>query len=212
MHKKLSAHNLKVHFLSKEWKSCHLYCKELEIFLCLQPCVFPRVRMAASVSGLVSVTAGPTTREPPASWPRPEPVWTVRPLRPMRGYTAATGGISLRPDWLTSDLCWQGVHRHLSALLPVPWRSDLTQADLLGRWLAARHGRSCRRLPRWASAHQSADQTVILVLAKCDPPCQHGGKCLPSNQCQCGENHRGPQCQYGKYLLMDAVCAAIQLS
>ncbi|XP_053978189.1 hemocytin [Hylaeus volcanicus] len=30
----------------------------------------------------------------------------------------------------------------------------------------------------------------------CDPPCQNGGNCLPSNFCQCPQAYRGPQCQY----------------
>ncbi|KZC09215.1 Hemocytin [Dufourea novaeangliae] len=30
----------------------------------------------------------------------------------------------------------------------------------------------------------------------CDPPCQNGGNCLPSNLCQCPQAYRGPQCQY----------------
>ena len=34
--------------------------------------------------------------------------------------------------------------------------------------------------------------------AKCSPPCENGGTCLQSNQCQCGETYRGAQCQYGK--------------
>ncbi|KAL6266408.1 hypothetical protein P5V15_003260 [Pogonomyrmex californicus] len=30
----------------------------------------------------------------------------------------------------------------------------------------------------------------------CDPPCQNGGNCLPTNLCQCPQDYRGPQCQY----------------
>ncbi|XP_043259225.1 hemocytin isoform X1 [Colletes gigas] len=30
----------------------------------------------------------------------------------------------------------------------------------------------------------------------CNPPCQNGGNCLPSNLCQCPQAYRGPQCQY----------------
>ncbi|XP_043601962.1 hemocytin isoform X2 [Bombus pyrosoma] len=30
----------------------------------------------------------------------------------------------------------------------------------------------------------------------CDPPCQNGGNCLPSNFCQCPQAFKGPQCQY----------------
>ncbi|XP_076276507.1 hemolectin isoform X2 [Lasioglossum baleicum] len=30
----------------------------------------------------------------------------------------------------------------------------------------------------------------------CNPPCQNGGNCLPSNVCQCPQAYRGLQCQY----------------
>ncbi|XP_078043521.1 hemolectin [Augochlora pura] len=30
----------------------------------------------------------------------------------------------------------------------------------------------------------------------CNPPCQNGGNCLPSNLCQCPQAYRGLQCQY----------------
>nr|XP_034190302.1 hemocytin [Osmia lignaria] len=30
----------------------------------------------------------------------------------------------------------------------------------------------------------------------CDPPCQNGGICLPSNLCQCPQAYKGSQCQY----------------
>ncbi|XP_070162344.1 hemocytin isoform X2 [Polyergus mexicanus] len=30
----------------------------------------------------------------------------------------------------------------------------------------------------------------------CEPPCQNGGNCLPTNLCQCPQDYRGPQCQY----------------
>ena len=31
----------------------------------------------------------------------------------------------------------------------------------------------------------------------CQPACQNGGACVGHNQCECGQNFKGKQCQYG---------------
>lgn len=39
--------------------------------------------------------------------------------------------------------------------------------------------------------------------AECQPPCLNGGACLSVNVCQCGEDYRGPQCQYCEFVFKD---------
>ena len=53
---------------------------------------------------------------------------------------------------------------------------------------------------------------TVFLLATCDPVCENGGKCLADNQCQCGEDFRGPQCQFGKLLLFSTIFLLYRVS
>lgn len=48
--------------------------------------------------------------------------------------------------------------------------------------------------------------------AQCEPPCEHGGTCLPHNTCSCAYGFVGPRCETSMYELTQAFFIMFQLA
>lgn len=46
--------------------------------------------------------------------------------------------------------------------------------------------------------------SCFILAVQCDPPCEHGGTCLPQNTCSCAYGFVGPRCETSMYELIQA--------